>query len=305
MSASTGLGWWQLEHERFWCSETVLRLAREPEIVAVYLFLLGEQNARGSLPGDPAMVRVIAARFDLIEGLWERAWKALEARFPVDQDGLRRNPVQAEKLAAVGHAREGARLRQEEHRKRLRGDPARASRTRHRDVTVTSALGSPSPSPSPSGSHSDSGGGSARTAKARRKSELVDPATCPLPAELDAPALRSEFAAWLGVRREKKLEELTPTQLARLLALFERRGQAFALRALCMAADLAWGGIREHYVDNADRKGAGTAGGAPRSRGPSYLRPTAEPGGRANPPRTIDVEPPPAGEARPASGGAR
>lgn len=125
----SGSDWWKLYHDDFWESEVVL--LAEPDVAAVYLFLLGIQAKHGELPGDVRAVRALCSRFS--DELWARAWAVLESCFPLTGDGSRANTRQASLLSEVDRERSLARARQRAARKERERGPL--SRARHANVT--------------------------------------------------------------------------------------------------------------------------------------------------------------------------
>lgn len=115
----TALGWWPMPGD-FWCRDEVL--AMEPEAVALYVFLLGEQWHHGHLTNDTNRLAVLCARFGRFRELWPQVAPAFteDAAGRIFAAWLEEERTAAEhrvELAAAAGRASGAR------RKALRGTP--------------------------------------------------------------------------------------------------------------------------------------------------------------------------------------
>lgn len=71
----------------------------------------------------------------------------------------------------------------------------------------------------------------------------------PLPAEIDTPDVRAELVAWVARRAECGHPPLGPVGFARVTAQLVPRGADYAARALGIAADRGWRGLRAAWID--------------------------------------------------------
>jgi uncharacterized protein YdaU (DUF1376 family) len=117
----------------FWSSEKVD--AMDDAAIGVYVFLLSRQWQNGSVPGDAAELERMCRR--ILSRPWAQTWPMVEACFPLDDDGRRRN-VRLERCRMEADERSGqASAAVKERWRRWREDQER--KRREREGTATDA----------------------------------------------------------------------------------------------------------------------------------------------------------------------
>ena len=265
---------WSIQVRDWLGSDTLRAMSAEAE--ALFLRLCIDQWERGSARGDKDLwLRAHGHRF--VD--FERAWSEATGPFETTESGLVHPRVASDRARCVGEIKTKTKAAQMTNTKRrsdadrtLSGRSAHAQRTLSgRSAHAQRTLMGPSASASASASDPETLPGgrepasahetTAKSRKRRRAPQPVDPATVPLPAAIDTPAVRAELAAWVARRAEERYPPLGPVGLARVVAQLTPRGAAFAARAIGLAADKGWRGVRADWVDREDSVSKPSANG--------------------------------------------
>lgn len=240
MTKRSGSDWWKFHHDDFWDSEFVMEAADSAALA--YVFLLGMQSKHGGLPGkDSAVLLMLGRRWGPKQA--RAIWETLGPRFPLCEDGKRRDARQHRDVLATDRQRELSRKRKERERAKKRNGEALEHNVT-RDSSVTSApchadslLSSPLSS---SGSVSSSSLSEKKKTDSTGKLREAEPA---VPAEIDTPEIRAALEAFQASRKEQGHKRLGRRGILGLYGKLASWGRAAALLALQESISNGWQGV--------------------------------------------------------------